>query len=64
MKEIDPACSRLMAIAQDEQSEIMAGKTILQLKAVCAIYQNMVNKVASGSDEGLDINWIKQKIHE
>jgi hypothetical protein len=42
----------------------MSGKTKLALKAVCAIYLNMVNKVASGTDEILDIKWIKEKVHE
>ena len=42
----------------------MSGKTILALKAACAIYQNMVNKVAAHTDENHDINWIKEKIRE
>jgi len=42
----------------------MVGKTQLALKSVCAIYLNMVNKVAAGTDEILDIKWIKEKIHE
>ena len=42
----------------------MSGKTLLALKAVSAIYLNMVNKVASGTDEIFDIKWIKEKIHE
>ena len=42
----------------------MNGKTVLTLKAVCAIYANMVNKVAAGADESYDLQVIKEKIHE
>ena len=44
--------------------QIITGKTVLTLKAVCAIYQNMVNKVVSATDENQGINLIKEKIHE
>ena len=60
---MEPACKHLEDIAL-EVKEITTGKTILSLKAVCAIYQNMVNKVASATDESLDINLIKEKIRE
>ena len=42
----------------------MSGKTILTLKAICAIYANMVNKVASGADESAGIEYIKEKIND
>ena len=42
----------------------MSGKTILSVKAICAIFQNMVNKVASHTDETMGIQLIKEKIHE
>jgi hypothetical protein len=42
----------------------MSGKTILTLKAICAIYANMVNKVAAGADESAGIESIKEKIND
>jgi hypothetical protein len=42
----------------------MTGKTQLAVKAISAIYLNMVSKVASGTDEIFDIKWIKEKINE
>ncbi len=63
MKEIERATQQILSIAS-KNAEIMAGKTQLALKAVCAIYSNMVNKVASATDEIFDINWIKEKINE
>ena len=58
------AGNRASAILGSQNPDFMAGKTQLALKAVCAIYLNMVNKVASGTDEIFDIKWIKEKIHE
>jgi hypothetical protein len=55
MKEMEPACNQLHKIGMESGSDFMHGKSLLTLKAVCAIYSNMVNKVASGADEGLDI---------
>ena len=63
MKDLEPAIERLQTLASTKQ-DFMTGKTQLALKAVCAIYLNMVNKVASGTDEIFDIKWIKEKIHE
>ncbi len=42
----------------------MSGKTVLTLKAICAIYANMVNKVAAGADESAGIASIKEKIND
>ena len=66
MKEMEPACNNLYDIAQMPQhaQEIMSGKTILTLKAICAIYANMVNKVAAGADESAGIESIKEKIND
>ena len=63
MKELEPACERLQAISE-KHPELMTGKTQLAVKAISAIYLNMVNKVASGTDEIFDIKWIKEKINE
>ena len=63
MKEIEPACLKLQELASGT-SDIMNGKTIMTVKAVCAIYQNMVNKVASGTEESLGLSLIKEKIQE
>jgi hypothetical protein len=63
MKEMEPACELLQDIAS-KHHDLMTGKTQLAVKAVCAIYLNMVNKVASGTDEIFDIKWIKEKINE
>jgi hypothetical protein len=37
IKDLEPACARLEAVAK-EDPEIITGKTVLTLKAVCAIY--------------------------
>lgn len=66
MKEMEPACTHLYEIAQMPQhaEDIMSGKTVLTLKAICAIYANMVNKVAAGADESAGIAAIKEKIND
>lgn len=64
IKDIEPTCAALSKIAYDSPADLMNGKTVLTLKAVCAIYQNMVNKVASATGETMDINLVKEKIHE
>ena len=63
IKDLDPTSEKLQAIALEE-GDIINGKTVLTLKAVSAIYQNMVNKVVTSTDESLGINLIKEKIHE
>ena len=43
---------------------VITGKTVLTLKASCAIYQNMVNKVVTSTEDSQEINLIKEKIRD
>ena len=61
MKELDPACDHLYVVAQ--KSGLLQGKTILTLKALCAIYKRMVRQV-SMSDEDQNIERIRERILE
>jgi hypothetical protein len=64
IKDLEPASEQLWKVALENRQEIMTGKTVLTLRAVCAIYQNMVNKVVSATDESQGIAFIKEKIRE
>ena len=61
MKEIEPSYDHLVKVAT--KSGLLHGKTVLTLKAVCAIYQKIVRQVYT-LEEGQNIERIKDKIYE
>jgi len=61
MKEIEDAC--LTVVNEYKKNCSQEGKTVLSLKAICAIYQRIVRQVCT-QEEDTDLDIIKEKIIE